>query len=816
VSQFVADLRFATHALLKERAFAAIVVLTLALGIGTNTAIFSFVYGILLRPFDYPAPEQLVRVITVLTREAGREVGSSLLDVDDWARGSRRLAAIGAYTDFDADARGDGTAQPIRMTQLHASALGAVGVRPAVGRLFTADEDRPGGEVFRALISYGLWQSRYGGTTDILGKVLDTSIGRFTIIGVMPRGFGFPDRSDAWTPMESWFAQQVGERRNKLRHHRFYRVIARLAPGVSVSEAETELNAIAASLERTFPKENDGVRIRLRGLREMATADLVPYLRMVSAAALSVLLICCFNVAGLLVTRALSSRREFAVRAALGASPARLLQAALAESVVLSATGGVLGALLSVASVRALLALIPVALPQWMRIDVDPAALAFAIGVTGVTALLCGLLSALFATRTELNTTLKENTRTSTGGGRRLRSVLVVSQVSLTLLLLIGASLLTESFFRLRNQDTGFASNGLVVVRATNYRTGSRQEQAAALSQFHERVLERVRGVPGVIAAGGTNVLPYTRATPERARARLMIRGAAAEDTRLQLPLSGADVSPGYLETMGIRLVSGRLIDARDTTDSPMIVLVSEKAAKTLWPDRDPIGQEVYWGADSPSPGNPYCTVVGVVSNVRHLAGESDDGLEFYYPYTQYPITNIYYVVRAQGNPVALIPSIRDAVQSVDRNAAIVFAKPFERLIGESLWQRRLWSVLLGAFSMLSLVLVAVGLYGLLSYVVAQQRREIGVRMAMGALPQAILTLVLGYGARLLVAGCVFGLLGAFVLRRLLATMLFGVSAGDPDALVGAVALLAVVALVACYLPARRASAVDPIVVLRD
>jgi putative ABC transport system permease protein len=608
----------------------------------------------------------------------------------------------------------------------------------------------------------------------------------------------------------------VGERRNKLRHHRFYRVIARLAPGVSVSEAETELNAIAASLERTFPKENDGVRIRLRGLREMATADLVPYLRMVSAAALSVLVICCFNVAGLLVTRALSSRREFAVRAALGASPARLLQAALAESVVLSATGGVLGALLAVASVRALLALIPVALPQWMRIEVDPAALAFAIGVTGVTALLCGLLSALFATRTELNTTLKENTRTSTGGGRRLRSVLVVSQVSLTLLLLIGASLLTESFVRLRNQDTGFASNGLVVVRATNYRTGSRQEQAAALSQFHERVLERVRGVPGVIAAGGTNVLPYTRATPERARARLMIRGAAAEDTRLQLPLSGADVSPGYLETMGIRLVSGRLIDARDTTDSPMIVLVSEKAAKTLWPDRDPIGQEVYWGADSPSPGNPYCTVVGVVSNVRHLAGESDDGLEFYYPYTQYPITNIYYVVRAQGNPVALIPSIRDAVQSVDRNAAIVFAKPFERLIGESLWQRRLWSVLLGAFSMLSLVLVAVGLYGLLSYVVAQQRREIGVRMAMGALPQAILTLVLGYGARLLVAGCVFGLLGAFVLRRLLATMLFGVSAGDPDALVGAVALLAVVALVACYLPARRASAVDPIVVLRD
>jgi putative ABC transport system permease protein len=267
---------------------------------------------------------------------------------------------------------------------------------------------------------------------------------------------------------------------------------------------------------------------------------------------------------------------------------------------------------------------------------------------------------------------------------------------------------------------------------------------------------------------------------------------------------------------MGIRLLAGRLIDARDTTESPMVLLVNERAAKALWPDRDPIGQEVYWGADTPSPSNPYCTVVGVVSNVRHLAGERDDGLEFYYPYTQYPITNIYYVVRANGDPVALIPSIRNAVQSVDRNAAIVFAKTFEGLIDESLWQRRLWSVLLSAFSVLSLALVAIGLYGMLSYVVAQQRREIGVRMAMGALPRAILALVLGYGARLLVAGCLLGLAGAFVLRRLLATLLFGVSAGDPRTLAGAVLMLVAVALVACYLPARRASAVDPIVVLRD
>jgi putative ABC transport system permease protein len=516
------------------------------------------------------------------------------------------------------------------------------------------------------------------------------------------------------------------------------------------------------------------------------------------------------------VARALTFRREFALHAALGASRAQVMRAALAESVLLSVAGGILGVVLAYASVRALLGLIPVTLPTWMRIEVDPVALAFAVAVTAFTGLACGLTSALFATRIDLNRILKEDSRTGTRGGARLRSVLVVSQVCLTLLLLIGASLLTQTFVRLRNQETGFDPEGVTVVRATNYRTGSRTEQAAALSVFHERVLARLRALPGVVSAGGTNVLPYTRSTPERTRAQLIIKGVAADEMRLQLPLAGADISPGFLETMGIRLVSGRLIDARDTTESQMVVLVNERAAKTLWPDRDPIGQEVYWGLDAPSAGNPYCSVVGVVTNVRHLAGEADDGLEFYYPYTQYPITNIYYVVRARIGADALIPSIRDTIQAVDRNAAIVFVKTFDNLIDESLWQRRLWSVLLTAFSALSLTLVAIGLYGLLSYVVTQQRREIGVRMALGAVPRSILRLVLAHGTRLVAAGCVLGLVGALLLRRLLASLVFGVSAGDPVSLGGALLVLATVALVACYLPARRASRVDPIVALRE
>jgi putative ABC transport system permease protein len=809
-------LRRALRALAKQPAFAAVVVLTLALGIGTNTAIFSFVYGILLRPFPYANPHELVRVYTVLTKEGGRETGSSILDAEDWARASRGIVAAGAYTDFDSDLRGDGPAIPMRVTQLNAGALTAVAVQPMLGRLFTADEDKVGGDVFKALISHGLWQSRFGGDPGVLGKVIEMSIGRFTIIGVMPAGFGFPDRSSVWTPMEAWYARQVGERRLKPRHHRFYRVIARTAPGRSLAEAEGDLNVVAEALERQYPKENAGVRIRLRSIREGATGEVAPYLRMVAAAAGFVLLICCFNVAGLLVARALTFRRELALHAALGASRAQVMRAALAESVLLSVAGGIFGVVFAYASVRALLGLIPVTLPTWMRIEVDPAALTFAVAVTAVTGLACGLTSALFATRIDLNRILREDSRTGTRGGARLRSVLVVSQVCLTLLLLLGAGLLTQTFVRLRNQETGFNPEGVIVVRATNYRTGSRTEQAAALSAFHERALERLRALPGVVSAGGTNVLPYTRSTPERTRAQLLVKGVDAAEMRLQLPLSGADVSPGFLETMGIHLVSGRLIDTRDTTESQMVVLVSERAAKTLWPDREPIGQELYWGLDAPSPSNPYCTVVGVVTNVRHLAGEADDGLEFYYPYTQYPITNIYYVVRARLDAQVLIPSIREAIQSVDRNAAIVFTKTFDNLIDESLWQRRLWSVLLMAFSVLSLALVAIGLYGLLSYVVTQQRREIGVRMALGAIPRSILKLVLAQGTRLVVAGIALGLIAAFALRQLLSSLLFGVSAGDAASLMGALLMLTVTAFLACFLPALRASRVDPIVALRE
>jgi len=811
IDEFPAALR----RLRKHPGFCAIVILTLSLGIGANTAIFSFVYAVLLRPFPYPAPGQLVRINTVLNAEGGRETLTSTLDIEDWSRESQTLSAVGGYITFDIDLRGDGPAETIRMCQINEGAIRAVGVAPVLGRLFDASEDRSGGEVRKALISYEMWMSRFGGDRSVIGKSLSTSITNFTIIGVMPKGFGFPDTVQVWTPAESWYAIQKPPLK-KERHYRYYSVLGRMRSGVSVGEASAELNNVAASLERQYPKENKGVRVRLRTLREAETGELRPYLLLVSGAAGLVLCLCCANVAGLLLARGFALRREFGVRAALGASRSRLMVASLTESLVLALVGGLCGLTLAYGSVRLLLPLIPFSLPAWMRISVDLPALAFALMSCFVVTMLFGAAPALLLSGSNLSTVMRDSGRNSTGAGNRFRSVLVAAEICVTLLLLVGAGLLTETFVRLRTQETGFRSDGLLIVKAINYRTGTRVERATALSQFHDQVIAKLQALPGVSLAAATNFIPYTRTTPERNRGRLRVKGVSGEEMRLQLPINGADISPKYLEIMNIPLVAGRYFDARDTPTSPMVVIVNERAAQTLWPGRNAVGQELYFGTNEPSSENPYTQVVGVVKNVRTLAGEANDGLEVYYPYTQYPLTGIYYVLRTAGSPSMYAAGIREAIQSVDRNAGVVFTKTMNQIMDESLWQRRLWSVLVGAFGTLALILAGVGIYGLLAFLVKQRTREIGVRMALGAKQSSIMALILGQGGRLLAAGVVAGLIAGFAANKSLSALLFGVTGMEPATLVGAVAVLSVVALVACYIPARRATSIDPLIALRE
>jgi putative ABC transport system permease protein len=816
MESFRRDVRIAVRAFAKRPAFAVVVVLSLALGIGANTATFSFVYALLLRPFPYEKPEQLVRVYSVISAEGGRDNVSSLRDVDEWARASRTISAIGAYIELDAEVQGDGPAEAIRMAQLNEGTLRLLGVQPVIGRLFRPDEDAFGGDVHKALIGYGLWKSRYGGDSNIVGKSLRTSRASFTIVGVMAPGFGFPGRVDVWTPLESNFALQTPQRPVGERTGRGYRVIARIKEGFTLRDAEADLNRVAALLAQHYPQDNAGVGVRLRSLRDAETGDIRPFLVMISTAAALVLLICCVNVAGLLLSRALSSRREFAVRTALGASRTQLVRASLTESLVLALAGGALGLGLAFVCVQLLLALIPVALPTWMRITVDGPALAFAFAVSITTTALFGLAPALLASRSNLHNMLKENSRSSTGGGVRVQGALVTAQLCLTLLLLVGAGLLTQTFLALRKQKTGFVTEGLLVARANNYRTGTRVERSVALSQYHQQVLDRLQAIPGITGVGGVDKLPYTRVAPQRSRANLLIRGIANGDMRLQVPVSSANVSPDYFETMGIPLVSGRLFDRRDTPQSPLAIIINERAAQTLWPGRDAVGQELYWGDGQPTPEDPASIVVGVVKNVRTLSGEDDNGLELYYPFTQYPIASTHYVLRTRGDPLTHARAVRQAIQSVDQNSPVMFVKSMDQIIDETLWQRRLWSVLLAAFGLVSLALAAIGVYGLLTYLVSNRTRELGLRLALGAQPSGIRAQVLLHVAKLFGIGLGAGIIGGLALQHLLAGLLFGVTAGDPVNILAAVVVLTAVTWLACYIPAQRASASDPLVALSE
>jgi putative ABC transport system permease protein len=429
-------LRLGLRTLAKRPGFSAVVIVTLSLGIGANTAIFSLIYGILLRPFPYREPDRLVKVESVYTKTTGVVRGCSLLDIEDWRRMNKSLVDLGAHTTSDADVRGDGPSEPVRLTQLNDGALRSLGVTPIIGRLFLPEEDRLGGDVFKAVISHRLWQQRFGSAPDIIGRSLQTTLNTYSIVGVMPPGFGFPENTDVWTPMESWYTMSsYGAYQNRKRDSRWYQTIARIKDGVTVEQAEADLNNLAVALEEQFPIENEGVRVRLTPLRDAETGNIRPYLLMLLAAVSFVLLICCANVASLLLAQAAAERREFALRAALGASRGRIIRELLTRSLLLALLGGFCGVALAYAGVRALLALIPVQLPFWMRIEVDPPALLFSLAVAALTSLLFGLTPALMASRVNLNDTLRDGAKGSSGGAK-IRSALVVAQVALSLLLL--------------------------------------------------------------------------------------------------------------------------------------------------------------------------------------------------------------------------------------------------------------------------------------------------------------------------------------------------------------------------------------------
>lgn len=801
------------RALVRAPSFAVPAALTMALGIGAATAVFSLVYAILLRPFPYPEADRLVRVFTVAESEEGAERNCSLLDIEEYNRRSRLVQNFGGYTVFDSQIEGDGQAEAIVVAQLNQEAMRAVGVQPLTGRLFTAEEDRKGGPVNKALLSYGLWQSRYGGGRDIVGRLIRTPVGEFEVVGVMPAGYGYPDRADLWLTMESWYALGIDTYRNKQRDQRWYATVARLAPGISLAQAQDEMTGIAHQLAAEFPQTNSDVGVRLVPLRDAEVGEVRPYLMLLAGGVALVLLICIFNVTNLLLARVITQRKQYVVQAALGAGRFELAKGFLAESLLLTLAGGAGGAAIAWVAVRAFQALLPDSLPRWMSITVDPYVLAFCFGATVLCGLALGLAPAFVGSRVNLNNALKDSGRGSSGGTRG-RSALVIAEVAASLLLLLGAGLLMKTFLQMQRADHGFDAENLIIayVRNNSFSTAPRAERAGLLAGYHERMIERLEAIPGVESAAVTNSLPYGGG--DLRHGRLRIQGRAEEETQFLLPTAGADVSWDYFETIGIPLTAGRIFQRTDASDQAPVVIINEVGAKALFGDRNPIGEMVQWG-DTVGPANPYCRIVGVVGDVKHHGAERD-AIELYYPYTQWPVGGGYYVLRTRLDQSAAAQAIRAAVESTDPNAAIVSIRSMTERIDEALWQRRLWGVLFTVFAALALLLAGVGLYGLLSYGVSERSRDIGIRLALGADPAGVRAMVVRRGMILVLTGLALGLVLSLGALRMIAHLLVDVAAFD-WAIYGSVAAALIAAgLAASLWPAIRASRLDPARTLRS
>ena len=676
--------------------------------------------------------------------------------------------------------------------------------------------DQAGSATF-ATGCYGLWQRRYGGGPDALGQMIRLPMGEFEVVGVMPAGYGYPDRATLWLTMESWYALGLDSYREKQRDQRWYPTVARLAHGVSLEQAQDEMGAVARQLAAEFPTTNQDVGVRLVPLRDAEVGEVRPYLMLLIGGVSLVLLICIFNVANLLFARILTQHKQYVLQVALGAGRFELTKGFLAESLLLASVGGAGGAAIAWVAVRAFQTLLPDSLPMWMRIAVDPHVLAFCFAATVLSGLALGVAPAVMGSRVNLTEALKDGTRGSSGDSWG-RSALVVTEVAASLLLLLGAGLLMKTFVQMQNADHGFEARNLIVANVRNSLfsqatySSSRAERAALLAAYHERVLARLHAIPGVDSAAVTNSLPYTGGALRHGRLR--VQGQAEEETQFLLPTTGADVSWDYFEAMRIPLTAGRFFERTDASDMAPVVIVNEVGARALFGERNPIGQMVQWG-DTVGPSNPYCRVVGVVGDVKHEGAERD-AIELYYPFTQWPVAGGYYVLRTHLDQAAVSREIRAAVSKEDQNAAIVSIQSMTERIDAALWQRRLWGVLFSAFAGLALLLAGVGLYGLLSYSVSVRARDIGIRLALGATPAGVRAMVVRRGMALVLLGLAVGLVLSAGAVRTIAHLLVDVAVFDWAIYAPVAGCLAAAGLLASLWPAVRASRLDPAQSLRS
>jgi putative ABC transport system permease protein len=802
LTPFAADLRLTLRNLRKYPGFSAIAILALGLGIGANAAIFSAVSSLLLGSMPYLDPEKLVAVWEDNSSIGFPRNTPAPANFFDWRRMNDVFTDMAAIRWDRANVTGGQEPELISGRRVMANVLDVLGAKPLYGRNFTETEDRDNAPV--VVVSYGFWMRHFGGNPDLRHASILMDNQTYQVIGVMPSGFAYPDkRVQYWKPLH--FTPEEGAKRD----NHYLQVVARLKPGITVAQAKANMTQVAKQLEKEYPQSNTKLGAVVLPLRDDLVGDTGTALRIIFIAAGFVLLIACLNVANLVLARALDRRREFAVRAALGAARSRLIGQLLSESLVLAFLGAACGLVLAYAGVGALQALVPKDLVNGSTLTVNATVFGFSLLLTLVSGFLFGLTPALTASRTDLNKALKQGGRTQAGGGSHLlRDGLVISQVACAVVLLIGAGLMIQTLFRLEAVDTGFRPDHLLTMDTNLPRAGYEVDEKR--SAFIDGVLDRVRGLPGVQNAGFTSNLPFQSIGNT---AGFLIEGRPAPPPENEQDSLYREVTPGYLESLGARLLEGRLINEHDRRDSMPVIVINETFARLYWPHRSPLAGQLRFG---PKKRAAY-TIIGVVHDIRErgLQWAMKPGL--YVPATQVnetDATNL--VVRTTGNPTSLAHAVRDAIWSVDRNVPVVDVVTMDDYMEMEVRARRHQMVVLAVFAGLAVFLSALGIYGVLAYSVAQRRREIGVRMALGADRNSVTGMVLRHGFRLTLSGIALGLVVAFAGTRLMSSLLFGVLPQDPLTFGSVAALLFVVAIVACIAPARAASRVDPMRVLQE
>jgi putative ABC transport system permease protein len=797
------DIRFGARTLLKSPGFMAVAVATLALGIGANTALFSVINAVLLRPLPYPQADRLV-LLTEWSEQVP-EMSFSVANFKDVRDQNTVFESLVGANGANFILTGAG-GEPERLNgrQVTSELFATLGKQPLLGRGFGPEDEKPGAEGV-AVLGEGFWERRFGRDPGILGRPLSLSGETFTVIGVIPGTLHGSWKSyDIFTPLLR-LEDKIGGEKNRGNHPGIY-VVARMKPGITVERARTEVKAIAQRLAEQYPESNARQSMTVEALHEAVTGELRPALMLLLGAVAFVLLIACANVANLLLSRAADRQKEIALRVALGARRRRIFRQLLTESVLLSVVGGAFGILLAFVGLKGLVASLPTNVPRADEIGIDANVLAFTAAIALVTGLAFGLVPAWKALGGDLNDPLKEGGRGTTAGHHRLRNTLVVGEIAMALVLLVGAGLLLRSFYRVVHADPGFRAERVLTASIPLPQT--RFPEHANRAPLAERVLEAARAQPGVKTAALT--LPLLGGW----QSSFSIEGRP-EAGAGQLPSADiARVSPGYFDVMGVRVLEGRVFDDRDRTDSPLVCMIDETFARAHWPGESPLGKRLKFGRLS-NTESKWMEVVGVVAHVKNYGVDEDSRVEMYLPYLQSSSGSFTLLVRSDAEPAALAGGLRQAVRTVDPELPVYSIRTLREIVAERSAQRRLAVVLISVFAGLALVLAAVGIYGVMSYAVAQRTQEIGIRMALGAERQHVLQMVLRSGATLAVVGVGIGLVTAFGLARLMTSLLFQTSAADPPTFSLVPLLLAGVALLACYLPARRATRVDPMLALR-